>query len=126
VTNKCRDVFADSFYYRAIRTRIGQELRTRLVPTEPAPDRILKALQALDQVDETSRVAPLKLPRIIEKCSRSSLLSRPQGFGSSHQRSHRATKIIDSKRLVQKSHAVMEAWRRPLIPGDKHEWDLSS
>jgi hypothetical protein len=53
VTNKCRDVFADSFYYRAIRTRIGQELRTRLVPTEPAPDRILKALQALDQVDET-------------------------------------------------------------------------
>jgi hypothetical protein len=53
VTNKSRDVFADSFYYRAIRTKIGEELRTRLVPTEPASDRILKALQALDQPDET-------------------------------------------------------------------------
>jgi hypothetical protein len=49
VTNKSRDVFADSFYYRAIRTKIGEELRTRLAPTEPAPDRILKALQALEK-----------------------------------------------------------------------------
>jgi hypothetical protein len=128
VTNKSRDVFADSFYYRAIRTRIGEELRTRLVPTEPARDRILKALQALDQVDETKRprkssLAPrLKLPRMIEKCLRRSLLSRPQGFGISYQGSHHATKIIDPKRFVQNSHAVMEAWGKPLIPGDEHEW----
>jgi hypothetical protein len=54
VTNKSRDVFADSFYYRAIRTKIGEELRTRLVPTEPASDRILKALQALGQPYETA------------------------------------------------------------------------
>jgi hypothetical protein len=56
VTNKSRDVFADSLYYRAIRTKIGEQLRTRLVPTEPASDRILKALQALDQADEIKAI----------------------------------------------------------------------
>ena len=40
--------FSDSFYYRAMQTKIGEELRTRLVPTEPASDQILKALQDLD------------------------------------------------------------------------------
>jgi hypothetical protein len=43
------DHFSDSFYYRAIRTRIGEALRTLLVPTEPAPERFLKLLLALDQ-----------------------------------------------------------------------------
>jgi hypothetical protein len=38
----------------------------------------------------------------------------------------RAAEIIDLKRLVQKYHAVMEAWGRPIIPGDEQEWDLSS
>ena len=31
-----------------MQTKIGEELRTRLVPTEPASDQILKALQDLD------------------------------------------------------------------------------
>jgi len=44
--------FSDSFYYRAIQTKIGEALRTRLVPTEPASDRILRALQALDHQQE--------------------------------------------------------------------------
>jgi hypothetical protein len=39
----------DSFYYRAIRTRIGVALRSQLVPTEPTPERFLKLLLALDQ-----------------------------------------------------------------------------
>jgi hypothetical protein len=43
------DDFSDSFYYRAIRTRIGEALRTLFVPTEPAPERLLKLLSALDQ-----------------------------------------------------------------------------
>jgi hypothetical protein len=43
------DDFSDSFYYRAIRTRIGEVLRTLLVPTEPAPERFLRLLLALDQ-----------------------------------------------------------------------------
>jgi hypothetical protein len=51
-----RDDFSDSFdcrtnsfYYRTIRTRIGEALRSQLVPTEPAPERFLKLLLALDQ-----------------------------------------------------------------------------
>jgi hypothetical protein len=43
------DDFSDSFYYRAIRTRIGVALRSQLVPTEPTPERFLKLLLALDQ-----------------------------------------------------------------------------
>jgi hypothetical protein len=41
--------FSDSLYYRAIRTRIGEALRTLFVPAEPSPERLLKLLQALDQ-----------------------------------------------------------------------------
>src|ERR1700675_1949543 len=41
------DDFSDSFYYRAIRTRIGEALRSQLVPTEPTPERFLKLLLAL-------------------------------------------------------------------------------
>ena len=42
------DDFSDSFYYRAIRTKIGEALRTELVPMEPPSERILRALRALD------------------------------------------------------------------------------
>jgi hypothetical protein len=45
--------FSDSFYYRAIRTRIGEVLRTLFVPTEPAPERFLNLLLALDQPGST-------------------------------------------------------------------------
>jgi hypothetical protein len=41
--------FSDSFYYRAIRTKIGEALRSQLVPTEPPPEKFLKLLRALDQ-----------------------------------------------------------------------------
>jgi hypothetical protein len=44
-----RDDFSDSFYYRAIRTRIGEVLRSQLVPTEPVPERFLKSLLAIEQ-----------------------------------------------------------------------------
>jgi hypothetical protein len=44
-----RDDFSDSFYYRAIRTQIGEALRSELLPTEPASDRFLELLLALDQ-----------------------------------------------------------------------------
>jgi hypothetical protein len=42
---------ADHFRFcnRAIRTEIGQGLRTLLLPTEPPPRRILELLQALDE-----------------------------------------------------------------------------
>jgi hypothetical protein len=36
-------------YDRAIRTKIGETLRTLFVPTEPAPKRLLELLDALDQ-----------------------------------------------------------------------------
>lgn len=39
----------DSFCYRAIRTRMGEALRTLFVPTEPSPKRHVKLLHALDQ-----------------------------------------------------------------------------
>jgi hypothetical protein len=47
--SKRLDDFSDSFYNRAIRIRIGEALRTLLVPTEPAPERLLNALRALDR-----------------------------------------------------------------------------
>ena len=37
------------FYNRAIRTKIGAELRTLFVPTEPTPKRVLELLSVLDQ-----------------------------------------------------------------------------
>jgi hypothetical protein len=48
LTGKPPDAFSDSFYYRAIRTKIGEALRTELVPMEPPSERILRALRALD------------------------------------------------------------------------------
>jgi len=47
------DNFSDSFYYRAIRTKIGEALRGQLVPKEPPPEKLLDLLHALDvpQVD---------------------------------------------------------------------------
>jgi hypothetical protein len=50
VTNKRPDDFSDSFYYRAIRTQIGEALRSQWVPTEPSPERLLDLLQELDQL----------------------------------------------------------------------------
>ena len=44
---KHSEEFPDSFYYRAIRTRIGQALRS--LPTEAASEPLLKALDALDR-----------------------------------------------------------------------------
>jgi hypothetical protein len=46
------DDFSDSFY-RAIQTGIGESLRNQLAATEPAPERLLKALQALDSGGDT-------------------------------------------------------------------------
>jgi hypothetical protein len=45
---------------------------------------------------------------------------------SCHRALDRAAEIIDLERLVQKSRAVMEAWGRPIIPGDEPKWDSSS
>jgi hypothetical protein len=49
LTNNLPDDFSDSFYYRAIRTKIGEALRCQLVPTEPPPERLLDLLQKLDE-----------------------------------------------------------------------------
>ena len=49
VTNKRSDDFSDSFYYRAIRTKIGDALRSQWAPTEPVPQRLLDLLQELDR-----------------------------------------------------------------------------
>jgi hypothetical protein len=47
------DNFSDSFYYRAIRTKIGEVLRGRFEPTERPPKQLMDLLHALDgpQVD---------------------------------------------------------------------------
>jgi hypothetical protein len=44
------DDFSDSFYYRAIRTKIGEALRRQLLAKEPPPERVLDLLQELDQL----------------------------------------------------------------------------
>jgi hypothetical protein len=43
------DDFADSYYYRAIRTGIGRELRAKFRVKEPLPDRIKELLLELDE-----------------------------------------------------------------------------
>jgi hypothetical protein len=43
------DDFADSYYYRALRTGIGGALRTEFRVKEPLPDRIKKLLLELDK-----------------------------------------------------------------------------
>ena len=43
------DDFADSYYYRAIRTGIGRALRREFRMKEPPPDRIAKLLLELDE-----------------------------------------------------------------------------
>ena len=50
------DNFSDSFYYRAIRTKIGEVLRSQWLPTEPPPQRLLDLLQELGRppVDDPS------------------------------------------------------------------------
>jgi hypothetical protein len=57
VTNNRPDDFSDSFYYRAIRTKIGEALRSHLLPTEPSPKRLFDLLQKLDEprVGDTGR-----------------------------------------------------------------------
>jgi hypothetical protein len=48
--------FWDRFHYRSIQTKIGEALRTLLVPTEPASDQILNALQELDHQQEDHEI----------------------------------------------------------------------
>ena len=45
----CPDDFADSYYYRAIRTGIGRALRREFRVKEPLPDRIAMLLLELDE-----------------------------------------------------------------------------
>jgi hypothetical protein len=45
------DDFRDSFYYRAIRTRIGAALEAQYDLAKPLPDRISDLLVRLDQSD---------------------------------------------------------------------------
>jgi hypothetical protein len=47
IPEKHPDDFSDRFYYRALRTGIGQALRS--TPTEPASERLSKALDAVDR-----------------------------------------------------------------------------
>jgi hypothetical protein len=57
MTNKRPADSSDSFYYRAIRTKIGEALRSQFVPTEPPPKRLLDFLQELDQLKGDARGA---------------------------------------------------------------------
>ena len=42
------DDFRDSFYYRAIRTKLGQALRNYHPVTEPMPERLAQLLRELE------------------------------------------------------------------------------
>src|SRR5437868_653337 len=42
-----RSDLSDSFYYRAVRTSIGQGLRSQPTPTEPPPQQVLDAPREL-------------------------------------------------------------------------------
>jgi hypothetical protein len=47
-----REDFRDSFYYRAIRTRIGAALRAQFDVSQPLPDRITALLTLLGKESE--------------------------------------------------------------------------
>ncbi len=49
-----RDDFKDSFYYRAVRTRIGAALRAQFDVSQPLPDRITALLTLLGKEDHAS------------------------------------------------------------------------
>jgi hypothetical protein len=46
------DEFKDSFYYRAIRTRIGAALRAQFDMSQPLPDRIAALLAVLGKEND--------------------------------------------------------------------------
>jgi hypothetical protein len=54
------DDFADSYYYRALRTGIGRALRNKFRVRDPLPDRIAKLLLELDGQDDGASVAGKK------------------------------------------------------------------
>ena len=47
------DDFRDSFYYRAIRTRLGAALRAQFDLSQPLPDRITALLTLLGKENDT-------------------------------------------------------------------------
>jgi hypothetical protein len=53
-----RDDFRDSFYYRAIRTRIGAALRAQFDVSQPLPDRITALLTLLGNENGDVAVEP--------------------------------------------------------------------
>jgi hypothetical protein len=53
-----RDDFRDSFYYRAIRTRIGAALRAQFDVSQPLPDRITALLTLLGKENDVVAAEP--------------------------------------------------------------------
>jgi hypothetical protein len=57
------DEFRDSFYYRAIRTRIGAALRAQFDLSQPLPDRITALLTRLGMDDRGAPAEPVDAER---------------------------------------------------------------
>jgi hypothetical protein len=57
------DDFRDSFYYRAIRTRIGAALRAQFDLSQPLPDRITALLTRLGQENGGAPAEPVETER---------------------------------------------------------------
>jgi hypothetical protein len=72
------------FYNGAIRTKIGEGLRTLFVPTEPPPKRLLELLHALDQPKgseaKRARGTPPRLgKRAMDELSEAERIEKIQG-----------------------------------------------
>jgi hypothetical protein len=72
------------FYNEAIRTKIGEGLRTLFVPTEPPPKRLLELLHALDQPKgseaKRARGAPPRLgKRAMDELSETERIEKIKG-----------------------------------------------
>jgi hypothetical protein len=104
------DDFSDSFYYRAIRTKIGEALRNRLVSKEPPPKRLLDLLHALDQ--------PGRCRRDRGEAGTSGTEARRV---SSRTGAHRATRADDTG-FGRKRGGRCPPWEPriiPVLPGSK-------
>jgi hypothetical protein len=71
------------FYNGAIRTKIGEGLRTLFVPTEPPPKRLLELLHALDQpkggeAKRVRRTRPRRGKRAMDELSETERIEKIQ------------------------------------------------
>jgi hypothetical protein len=93
------------FYNRAIRTKIGEGLRTLFVPTEPPPKRLLELLHVLDQPNRATSGTEENLDEVRKKLPRARRTRKR--FAGQKRGKERAVPFYNRQR---KTHLPSELW----------------